>query len=363
MIRRAAVLLSFLFFTSSTFAVERWILISGTVGTFHTDARVFNPSFDKDISIAATFFPTDGTGQIPGVVTVPKRQMRILNDVTTAVFSTDKLGAIRFVSDDEFEVTSRIYSIQPAGTLGQFGPGLPPTTAKTKGAVLQLKSSGGPNQSGTFRTNIGAVNPNNAPANITWTMYDRNNNRITGKTTQLAAFGVMGPTNMAAGTFADVGTADISDAWVSYSSDQAIFVYGSVVDNGTSDQTFVPAVDDKGVPPTQPPPPQPTTHEFNVEMENFSITISPAPTNITRGDTVKMNFSVRGGAHTFLLFAPNGQIVIPSSGSGSRTFTADQAGLYQYACNTPTCGEGHVEMNGSFNVGSVDETPDPRRGY
>jgi hypothetical protein len=338
------------------------VLISGTVGAFHTDARVFNPSFDKDITIQATFFATDGT-QISGVVSVTKRQMSILNDVTTALFSTDKLGAIRFVSDDEFEVTSRIYAITPAGTLGQFGPGLPPTSTKTKGALLQLKASGGAGQTGTFRTNVGAVNPNNSPANITWTLYDRNNNRIAGKTTQLSPFGVMGPTNMSTGTFADVGGADISDAWFSYSSDQPIFAYASVVDNGTTDQTFVPAVDDKGVPPTTPPPPQPTTHEFDVTLENFSITISPAANNITRGDTVKMNFTVRGGAHTFLLFAPNGQIIVPSASSGSRTFTADQAGLYQYTCNTPTCGEGHVEMNGSFSVNSQDETPDPRRGY
>jgi plastocyanin len=288
--------------------------------------------------------------------------MNILNDVTTALFSTDKLGAIRFVSDDEFEVTSRIYAITAAGTLGQFGPGLPTASAKTRGAILQLKSSGGAGQTGTFRTNIGAVNPNSTAANVTWTLYDRNNARIAGKTTQLAATGVMGPTNMASGTFFDVGTADISDAWVSYSSDQPVFVYASVVDNGTTDQTFVPAVDDKGVPPVTPPP-GPTTHEFNVTLQSWSIIFSPAPENIKRGDTVRLNIQVNGGGgHTLLMFGPTGAIVVPTSGSGQRTFTADREGLYQYLCNTPTCGEGHVDMNGSFSVGN-EEPPDTGRGY
>ncbi|HVS32719.1 MAG TPA: hypothetical protein VMS98_14845, partial [Thermoanaerobaculia bacterium] len=99
-------------------AVERWILISGTVGTFHTDARIFNPSFEKDIQISATFLPTgnvNNTDKTAVTLTVPKRQMRVLDDVTTALFNAPGLGAIRLVSDDEFEATSRIYSLQPAG--------------------------------------------------------------------------------------------------------------------------------------------------------------------------------------------------------------------------------------------------------
>jgi len=350
---RLPVLLSFLFFASSTFAIERWVLISGTVGSFHTDARVLNPSFTKDIQITATFFATDGT-TAPGTLPVTKRQMSILNDVTTQLFSTDKLGAIKFTSDDEFEVTSRIYAITPAGTLGQFGPGLPQSAAKNRGALLQLRSTG----SG-FRTNIGAVNPNSSGASVTWTLYSKSNAVVGSKTTTLAANGVLGPTNMAGGFFFDVGSADISDAWVSYSSDQPLLVYASVVDNGTTDQTFVPAVDDKGVPPTIPAP---TTKEFTVSLQDFSITFSPAPTNIVKGDRVTLHIDA-DSPHTFRMFGPTGQIVADvGSGSSDRSFTADVDGLYQYTCNNTSCGVGHVQMNGSFSVGKESEEP-PGKGY
>src|SRR6187455_2020051 len=113
-------------FAFPTFAVERWILIAGTTGNFHTDARILNPSFDKDVQLSATFYPLGAAGASGSTtLTVPKRQMRILNDVTTELFNTSNLGAILFTSSDEFEVTSRIYAATPAGTLGQFGPGVP----------------------------------------------------------------------------------------------------------------------------------------------------------------------------------------------------------------------------------------------
>src|SRR5512142_1289176 len=172
---RVVLFLAALIYTSSAFAIDRWILISGTVSNFHTDARLLNPAFDKDIQVSATFFPTDGSTPLTATVVVPKRQMKIMDDVTTQLFSTSKLGAIQFSSTDPFEVTSRIYALTSAGTLGQFGPGMAVAQAKQKGALLQLKQSGVNGQSGTFRTNVGVVNPNNVAATVTWAMYDKSN--------------------------------------------------------------------------------------------------------------------------------------------------------------------------------------------
>ena len=165
------------------FAADRWVLISGTTGPFHTDARVFNPSFEKDIQVTAKFAvagnpPVDNAARIAAsgaVFTVPKRSMHVLNDVTTALFATNSLGAIVFTSDDPFEVTSRIYAQTANGTLGQFGPGLNVGQARPKGAILQMKANGGAGQVGTFRTNIGVVNPVNADTTVQWRLYDRNN--------------------------------------------------------------------------------------------------------------------------------------------------------------------------------------------
>ena len=149
---RIPLVVCLLIFASSTFAIDRWVLISGTVGAFHTDARVFNPMFDRDISVTAAFHPTDGSGVLTQTFTVPRRQMRVMDDVTSFLFQTPKLGAIRFTSTDEFEVTSRIYAISttcPSGataTLGQFGPGVDPSSALSRGALLQLKANGSSGQ-------------------------------------------------------------------------------------------------------------------------------------------------------------------------------------------------------------------------
>lgn len=345
---RTALFLGLILFATQLFAIDRWILISGTVSNFHTDARLFNPAFDKDISITATFYAIDGSTQT-ATVTVPKRQMKILDDVTAQLFQTSKLGAILFTSNDSFEASSRIYALTPAGTLGQFGPGTPPSLAKTRGALLQLKSTGS-----SFHTNIGVVNPNNTTANVTWTLYDKNSALVSSKRTPFNALAALAPTNMAGGFFFDTKSADLSDAWVSFSSDQPILVYASVIDNGTTDQTFIPAVDDVGV-----PPPAPTTKEFNVTMQDFQITISPDPSTLKAGDKALFHIRVINGSHVFQMTDPSRTVVVPNTADGDRTFNVT-AGTYTYFCNNMLCGSGHGSMIGDFTVGA---DPGTGRGY
>jgi plastocyanin len=347
---RTALFLGLTLFATQLFAIDRWILISGTVSNFHTDARLFNPAFDKDISITATFYATDGSAPQTATVTVPKRQMKILDDVTTQLFQTAKLGAILFTSADSFEATSRIYALTSAGTLGQFGPGTPPSLAKTKGALLQLKSTGS-----NFRTNIGIVNPNNTTANVTWTLYDKNNAVVSSKSTSFGPLSALNPTNMAAGFFFDPKSADLSDAWISFSSDQPILVYASVIDNGTTDQTFIPAVDDLGV-----APPATTAKEFNVTLQDFQITVSPDPSTLKLGDKAVFHIRLLNGVHQFTLRSPTGSTLVPNTDGGDATFTVSSNGTYTYFCNNSLCGVGHGNMIGDFTIG-----PDPGtgRGY
>ncbi|HEY5610387.1 MAG TPA: hypothetical protein VIL97_04210, partial [Thermoanaerobaculia bacterium] len=42
---------------SATHAKDIYLTIAGSVGVFRTDTRILNPSFDKDITIIATFIP------------------------------------------------------------------------------------------------------------------------------------------------------------------------------------------------------------------------------------------------------------------------------------------------------------------
>lgn len=355
---RVALFLALFSYASSGFAIDRWILISGTVSNFHTDARLLNPAFDKDIQVNATFFPTDGSTPMTATVVVPKRQMKIMDDVTTQLFGTSKLGAIQFSSADPFEVTSRIYALTSAGTLGQFGPGMAVADAKQKGALLQLKQNGVNGQTGTFRTNIGVVNPNTSPANVTWTIYDKSNAIVSTNKVTYGPQSVLAPSLVTAVTGASAG-GDFSDAWVSFSSDQPIFVYASEVDNGTTDQTFIPAVDDAGVAPATPPP---QTMSFDVTLKNFVITVTPDPSTLRKGDTAVFHVRVTQGSHSFELVGPSGNVIIPATGTTptDATFTINEDGTYSYFCTNSFCGTGHGQMTGSFDVGPSN---DPNHGY
>jgi hypothetical protein len=363
-LRRLAVTLAFVLLASSAFAKDVYLSITGTVNNFRTDARVFNPSATKDIVVTATFLPVGNVNNAAvgsTTFTVPKRQMKVLDDVVAAVFNTSGLGAIRLSCGDDFEATARIYAQVATGTLGQFVPGLNVGASMLKGVLLQLKSNA------AFRTNIGAVNPVNSVTTVTWRLYDKNNALIsTGSPMTLQPYGVIGPTNMAGGLFFNVpGTADLSDAWVSYQADQPIMAYSSIIDNSTTDPTFIPAVPDTGETIIVPPPP--TEKIFTVTLRSFSITFSPNP-EIKQGDKVTLNIvNESTDAHGFSLVDPNGNVLVPAmqvpgnKPAISRTFTATEQGSYTYFCTNSTCGTGHDNMFDVFTVGKASENDRP--GY
>lgn len=359
-------------FASSAFAKDVFLSIGGSVGVFHTDTRIFNPSATKDIQIQAYLLPVgngDNSGVAPMTITVPKRQMVTYNDVVQSLFNNSavSLAAIRLKSDDDFVATQRIYAAQAAnacsaaGTLGQFVPGLDVTTAAKQGVLIQLKSGQG------FRTNIGAVNPNGVAANVTWRLYDKNNALVsTGTPMVMPPFSVIAPTNMAGTFFFNPGGADLSDAWVGFTSDQPIFAYGSVVDNVTTDPTFIPMSLDSG---PAPQPPTPSGKVFNVTEQSYSISISPAiqPSDLRPGDTVTFHITVRDADHGLQLNDPDGVALIPFSLFTrnqviEKTFTITKNGTYSYFCTNTSCGDAlqHASMVGEFIVGQASE---PRPGY
>src|SRR5689334_19687682 len=163
---RLLILLVSLALTTSAFAKDVYLSVTGKANGFFTDARIFNPSFDKDITIQARYLPAgngNNSGVAPVTLTIPKRSMKVYDDAVQSMFGGGPaLGAIRLTSDDDFVASQRIYqdarSGPQAGTLGQFVKGLEAPTAKIKGVMLQLKS--GVASLGTFRTNWGGVNPN-----------------------------------------------------------------------------------------------------------------------------------------------------------------------------------------------------------
>ena len=334
-------------------AEDVFLSIGGTAGAFHTDMRLFNPSYTKDIQVTAYLLAlnADNSNAQPKPITVPKRKMLVYNDVLSALFGVGGLGGLRLKSDDDFVATQRIYALAADGsTTGQYIGGLDVSSAKKKGLLIQLRNNGGAGQAGTFRSNFGAVNPNAVAANVTWRLYDKDNNLVGQPVTEtMPPFSVKGPTAIGA------VSANLIDAWMSYESDQPLFAYASIVDNITADGTLIPAYEDTGVQPQSPI----AGATFDVTLKAGQILISPLPKNLTATSTVKFRIHSQDFEHGFKLIAPNGSVLtdrtyVPGDGTVEVIVTLAGEGTYAYLCTNMSCSPQHNSMYGTFVVGQDD---------
>lgn len=356
--RPVAVVLFLLTLTSSAVAKEVFLPVSGTANNvFFSDARIFNPN-EKEITVQAYYLPrgnNSNAGEQPISFTIPKRQMKVSDDIVKNLLQRGDVGGIRFVSPDDFVVTQRVYALSSVNcsgplnpcTLGQFVQGLDLSSALKKGVILQLKAGE------KFRTNVGALNPNPVAATVTWRLYDRNSTLVsTGAPFVMPPYATIGPTSITTTFFFNSGTADIADAWVTFDSDQPIFAYGSVVDNGSSDQTYIPASADSGI--TPPVEPQVKTVDINAVNWDFIVT---GATGLKAGDQVKFVIRAESGIHGIRIFAPSSatpliDVPLVDGARTERTVTLPVAGSYQYICTRSLCGAGHSDMSGAFTVGN-----------
>ncbi|HYC60018.1 MAG TPA: hypothetical protein VEK79_10695 [Thermoanaerobaculia bacterium] len=362
--RRAAVVLFSVVVATSAFAKDVYLSISGKANGFFTDASVFNPSFDKDIIITARYLPAGGVDNHPNnsgvttkTLTITKRSQVVFDDAVQSMFGGGPaLGAIRLTSDDDFVATQRIYAdklaSRQAGTLGQFVPGLDASAAKLKGVVIQLKS--GADTLGTFatswRTNWGAVNPNATAATVKMKLHDKNSIAAgTEKTFTLQPFGVLSPIEVRSFFGA---TGDLSDAWFSYESTEPLLVWGSIVDNGSEDPTFVTAFEDTGV---APPAPQVVT--MTIVARDFEFTATPGGT-LKAGQQVKFILSKVNGSQAHGIRITDSEFntlvdVDLTTVPIERIVTLPTSGQYFFVCTNTFCDRGsgeHLGMTGEFNV-------------
>lgn len=219
---------------------------------FRTDVRIFNPSPTTDIGISVHFQPAGADGSnIPGrVVTVRPRQMVVLNDVVSFLgFPAPAIGAIRLDSDTdrsyEFIADSRTYTDSPnpavQGTFGQFVPALDPTTAVRKIIVQHLSHSS--DISIGFRTNAGAMNPNLEPATVTPRLYSADGALIAEGSPFIVA--PRSVSHVPLPVMMGRTTIDFADGYLVLESSVPVFGYGSVVDNRSGDQIFIPGAEDR----------------------------------------------------------------------------------------------------------------------
>lgn len=342
---------------TSLFAKDVYLAVGGSANGFFTDARIVNPSFDKDIVITARYLPSgniDNSNVATKTITVPKRQQLVFDDVVQSLFGGGPpLGAIRLTSDDDFLATQRIYadkrSSRQQGTLGQFVQGLEASSALRKGVVMQLKA--GQAALGNFRTNWGGANPNPVVANINFTLYDKQGNVAGTNTLNMQPFGVFSPTSIV--DFFGRPSNDLTDAWFSFESDQPVFIYGSIVDNGSEDPTYAAALADSGVAPPPEPEPEPEPVVVNITSANWEFDVTGAG-DLHAGDRVRFRLVSAEDVHGFRLMSPSGQQLISIDALGGvlqeRLVTLPEAGTYFYLCTREACGIGHSGMNGTLNV-------------
>lgn len=164
-------------------------------------------------------------------------------------FPAPAIGAIRLDSDAdmsyEFIADSRTYTDSPnpeaRGTYGQYVPALDPATALRKIVIQHLSHSS--DLSVGFRTNAGAMNPNLEPATVTPRLYTSD-----GRLLGTGAPFVVPPrsvSHLPLSALIGQPTIEFTDGYLLLESTVPVFGYGSVVDNRSGDQFFIPGTDDR----------------------------------------------------------------------------------------------------------------------
>jgi hypothetical protein len=316
---------------SAGLAKDVYLPIAGSPGNFKTDVRLLNTSANKDIVVNATFLPVgqDNNAATSIVINVPKRTMVTRDDAVRTMFGITNpgaLGAIKLTSDDNFVASMRIYAVTEEGTLGQFAPGIEPTEAKTKGILMQLRANGSFGMDNTFRTNLGFMNPNASAAQVTVTLYDKNNLVVgTPFSVSVPPRSVEFPRSAESPLRLSSTAADFSEAWVSFDSTQPVIGFASVVDNGTSDPFFQLAFVDMPTAGNQ------ATKTFHVTARSGFFDVREGSMRVQQGDHVIVYITAVDALRGLALerYAPRGVRAFPGQ-TKTIEFDATVAGTFAY---------------------------------
>ncbi|HEY3204657.1 MAG TPA: hypothetical protein VGL03_13480 [Thermoanaerobaculia bacterium] len=212
---------------------------------FFSDVRVFNTSYTSILDITATyrcFLPTFCTAGSPQIhFTLSPRESKAFDDMVADAFAApNTAGGIEFEFDapeNQVVVTSRLYSTAPVPTVGMFIPGLEEFRAHAATVLTSIRHDPATVLPSGFRTNVGAFNPGDGPAIVTFTILDGGV-----EVGQLVARGVSGHSGVQVNAiFEAAGAPDVSteNAVIVVSATSPVFSYAAVIDNVTTDPIFV----------------------------------------------------------------------------------------------------------------------------
>lgn len=332
---------------------------------FYSDVRAFNTSYTDSLTVTADYRCFIGAC-VPSVqtFTLAPRESKAFDDVCVSLFQQpNTAGAVEFShagAAGQLVVSSRLYSTSPEPTVGMFVPGLTlasafPTTVLT--SVRNLGSGSG------FRTNLGLYNPSpstGSPATVTVRVYDG--------TTLLGSTQLPAPLAPRSGAqindvFAAVGaaTAATENGVVTVDGGGvALQTYAAVIDNATTDPSFVVGAQD------QSPPNGPQTVMVSVRAWNFDPGGPNSPPLTLRvGVTYTLIFhnvdppGTPNPRHGFSgvsdLGLPSTDDISPGHDFQITGFTPQdyQRGTYPFVCTQNDCGgdpEQHAGMIGALVI-------------
>jgi len=238
---------------TSTLSANRYVLpgmadFASTFSNFHSDIRVYNAS-NLPVTATATFYPQANGTPIAKSVGLAPGEIKAYDNVLPALFGTPAGNApngggavvITTPNNTPLIVSGRTYSnAATAGTFGQFIPAVTPADGVGSGdgplQILQLE------QSANFRSNVGLNELTGNPVTVQVTLIPSD-----GKTAAILPDITLQPNEFKQlnGVFGQAYAGlNIYNGRVTVKvtgGSGRVTAYGSVIDNLTSDPTYVPA--------------------------------------------------------------------------------------------------------------------------
>lgn len=208
----------------------------GAAGTWwRSDAAIFNPTLGT-MSLALRFLPagTDNRWAAAKTFTLAAGRTVVIRDLLAWFGVASGTGALRIEWSGTAAgpvVTTRTYTTRgDGGTLGQSMDPVPAAAFADRASVVGSKANG------AFRTNVGLVNGDDAPATI-WVTVTSSAGATLGRTA--VALHPRSQVQMSlAALFPSLGSA-IGDFVVRAEGAPKLFLYTSVVDNASGDPLYI----------------------------------------------------------------------------------------------------------------------------
>jgi Ig-like domain CHU_C associated/Dual-action HEIGH metallo-peptidase len=231
----------------SKIAAQRFVIpgvaeFSSAFSNFHTDMRVYNGG-SSPVDVTLTFnSSSSGVPSISKVQTIAAGATLAVNNVLPTLFNTTGGGSVvaTTANDAQLVLTARTFSRDQTsgGTFGQFIPGVTAADAVGNGdralQIVQLE------ESPAFRTNLGLVEVTGNSASVELLAYTPDS-KVASRTVVPLNAGQYLQQNQ---IFKSLGFSNVYNGRITarvISGNGRVAAYGSVIDNRTTDPTYVPS--------------------------------------------------------------------------------------------------------------------------